>query len=202
MNWLTVQIQELHDKVNSLNDSRDFHDPDTGSSSGLSHVPSHLVIVPSLCGILHWDSWLPLDTRNLYDASGNVFEDIFASNEPTAACFENARGLTDTHHEIVSLNTGRLAAKEEKRNEREIFQTLQFPHPDLPGSFQLGIHHLRQKEVIGKIVWLNNREIRSRRCVSINSLILRNFSDRKGTSRTRYVPVLTFARKLRCDPEK
>ena len=38
----TVQVQELRDKVNSLSDSREFHDLETACSSGLSHVPSHL----------------------------------------------------------------------------------------------------------------------------------------------------------------
>ena len=38
VNQLMVQIQELQDKVNSLNDSREFYDPETASSSGLSHV--------------------------------------------------------------------------------------------------------------------------------------------------------------------
>ena len=34
---LTV-IQDLHNKVNSLSDARDFHDPETASISGASHV--------------------------------------------------------------------------------------------------------------------------------------------------------------------
>ena len=33
---LTVQNQELQDKVNSLSESREFYDPETASSSGLS----------------------------------------------------------------------------------------------------------------------------------------------------------------------
>ena len=40
VNQFTVQIQELQDKVNSLNDSRDFQDLETASSSELSHVLS------------------------------------------------------------------------------------------------------------------------------------------------------------------
>ena len=41
VNQLTV------DRVNSLSDSKDFFGLETASTSGLSHVPSHLVIVPS-----------------------------------------------------------------------------------------------------------------------------------------------------------
>ena len=34
VNQLTAQIQELHDKMNSLSDSGEFYDPDSTSSSG------------------------------------------------------------------------------------------------------------------------------------------------------------------------
>ena len=80
-----------------------------------------------------------LDTRNLYRTWGNVFEDLLAPNEPTAACLGNGRNVTDAHCELVSLNTRRLAAKEEEV-ERNI----------LPRSFQLGIYLLVQKELVRK----------------------------------------------------
>ena len=91
------------DKVNSLSGSRDFCDLETASSSGLSHVPSHLVTVLNLCGML-------------------------------AACLGNVRSVTDTRCELVSLNTGSCAATEEEV-ERNIFETGQCLHRDLPGSF-------------------------------------------------------------------
>ena len=83
---LTVQILELQDKVNSLSGSRDFHDPETASSSGLSHDPSHLVIVPSPRGMLCRDSRLQPDTRNLRYSPGNVSENPLAPDGPTASC--------------------------------------------------------------------------------------------------------------------
>ena len=43
---LTV-IQDLHNKLNSLSDARDFHDPETASISGASHVPSQPLTIPS-----------------------------------------------------------------------------------------------------------------------------------------------------------
>ena len=43
VNQLTVQVQELLDKVSSLDDARACFDP---SSSGLSHVPSQPVSIP------------------------------------------------------------------------------------------------------------------------------------------------------------
>ena len=82
----TVQIQDLQDKVNSVNDSSDFHDRETASSSGSSHVPSHPLIVPSSFGLPCRDSGPQLDTRNLRGTLGNVFENPPAPNEPTASC--------------------------------------------------------------------------------------------------------------------
>ena len=38
---LLTQIQELKDNVNSLSDAREFYDPESGSSSGVSHVPNN-----------------------------------------------------------------------------------------------------------------------------------------------------------------
>ena len=116
MNQLTVQILELQDNVNSLNNSREFYDPETASSSGLSFVPRHPVSIPSPRGMLSRDSCLQPDTRNLYGTSGNVFEDLPAPNEPTAACSGNSRSLAGAQCEPVSLNTGRLA---ERANEFE-----------------------------------------------------------------------------------
>ena len=73
VNHFTVEIQELQDKVNSLNDSREFFDPETASRSGMSHVASERVSIPSRCGMLSRDSCLQLDTRNSFGASGHFF---------------------------------------------------------------------------------------------------------------------------------
>ena len=85
VNQLTVQIHELQDEVNSLNDARDFFDPETASSSGLFHVPSQLWSIPSPRGMISRDSCLHPDIRNSLGISGNVFEDPPAKSEPPAA---------------------------------------------------------------------------------------------------------------------
>ena len=107
--------------MNFLNDSRRFFDLETASSS---HVPSHLVIDASLCGMLSRNSFLQLDTRNLYGTY--VFEDLLAPNELTAACFGNVRSFLDVYCELVFLNTGRPAAEEEEL-ERHIFNVAKLP---------------------------------------------------------------------------
>ena len=60
---LMVQIQELQDRVNSLNDAKELCDPETASSSGLSHVPSQPMSIPSPGGTINRDSCLQPDTR-------------------------------------------------------------------------------------------------------------------------------------------
>lgn len=99
LNQLTVQIQEVQDKANSLNESRGFHDPETASSSGLSHVPSHPMIVPSSSGGL-----AEISARSLIHGTHMVrretfFENPSPSDEPTASCSRNvyARSPTTTH---------------------------------------------------------------------------------------------------------
>ena len=52
VNQLMVQIQELQDEVHSLSDAREFYDPETASSSWLSHVPSQPRSIPSPRGLI------------------------------------------------------------------------------------------------------------------------------------------------------
>ena len=80
VNQLTVQIQELQDKVNSLNDSIGFYDPETARSSGLSRVPNQPMSIPNLRGLIGRDSCLQPDTRDSSGKSGNFFEECTTSN--------------------------------------------------------------------------------------------------------------------------
>ena len=70
---LTSQKQELQDRVNFMNDSREFQDVESICSGKLSHVPSQPASVPSPCGMLSRDQSLRPDTWNLLGTLGNVF---------------------------------------------------------------------------------------------------------------------------------
>ena len=70
---LISQIQELQERVNHLDDSREFQDVESICSGKLSHVPSQPAIVPSLGGMLSRDPSLRPDTWHLLGTSGNVF---------------------------------------------------------------------------------------------------------------------------------
>ena len=108
VNQFTVQIQELQDKVNSLNDSMDFHDLETASSSELSHVLSHLLICPSSFGKRCRDSGPQLDTRDSCGTRRKVLENPLTPDEPTSSSSRNVsvRSLTATHCEVGSLSAG------------------------------------------------------------------------------------------------
>ena len=60
------------------------------------------------------DSCLQPNTRNSSGISGNVFEDLPAPSEPSAAFFGNSRSSASAQCEPVSLNTGRLADRVEQ----------------------------------------------------------------------------------------
>ena len=66
VNQLMVQLQELQDNVNSLSDAREFCDPETASSSGLSHVPSQPTRIPSPRAMISRGSCLQSVTRNSF----------------------------------------------------------------------------------------------------------------------------------------
>ena len=104
-----VQSQELQDQVNFLNDTREFFDPETASSSGLSHVPCQPVSVPSNRRMRSRDSCLQPEARDSFGISRNVFEDLPAPSEPPAVFFGCSRSHAPAPCEHVSLKTGRLA---------------------------------------------------------------------------------------------
>ena len=71
---LTSQIQELQDRVNLVNDSREIQDVESVCSGKLFHVPSQTAVVPSPRGTLSRGQSLRPDTWNMLGTAGNVFE--------------------------------------------------------------------------------------------------------------------------------
>ena len=73
---LLTQIRELQNKVNSLSDAREFCDPESGSSSGATHVPSQFSVILGPRTMSRQDSGLPHDTQKIMNTTGNVFESL------------------------------------------------------------------------------------------------------------------------------
>ena len=59
-----AQIRDLQNKVNSLSDARDFYDPESGSSSGATHVLSQPSTISSPRTLPRCESGLPRETQN------------------------------------------------------------------------------------------------------------------------------------------
>ena len=61
-----AQIEDLQDKVNSLNDAREFFVPETASTSGVSHVPSQpmskWLAAFLACSLKHGIHWVLQET--------------------------------------------------------------------------------------------------------------------------------------------
>ena len=74
MNQLLSQIRTLQDNVNALNEEKEFYDPETASSSGMSHVSSRHSRIPSTRGMVSRDSGLPYCTHNSIGTSECFFE--------------------------------------------------------------------------------------------------------------------------------
>ena len=107
------QIQELQDKVNSLTDATDFYDPETASSSALSHVPSQPISIPSPRGMISRDSCQQSDTRNSLGTSGQVFEGLPARGEPSSALFGNSKNLASSSCRLKPIEKGKIAEQRE-----------------------------------------------------------------------------------------
>ena len=149
---------------------------------------------PSLRTMLGRDSCLQPDTRNSFGISGNVFEDLPAPSEPHAAFCGHSRSSGSALCELESLKTGRLSARAYEL-ERTI-QNIAIPSLRFARKFSTWNPPCHAEGAISRIAWLSNRGIRSRNCTSMNTLIFRHFSVGQRASRPRYVPVVTFLRKL------
>ena len=55
---LTSQVQELQERMNSLSDSREFHEVESNYSGTFSHVPSQPARIPSPRSMLSCDKTL------------------------------------------------------------------------------------------------------------------------------------------------
>ena len=103
-----VQIQELQDKANSLNDAKEFCDPETASSSGSIHVSSQPMTIPSPSGMIRRDSCLQPHARNSLGTSGHVFEGPPARAEPSSALFQNSKNLASSSRRLRPIDTGKV----------------------------------------------------------------------------------------------
>ena len=73
--------------------------------------PVSQCVFPSLRELISHDSCLQLDTRNSFGMSGDIFEDLLAPSEPSAAFFGNLRIMASATCEPTSLIQGDLQSE-------------------------------------------------------------------------------------------
>ena len=149
---LLAQIRDLQNKVISLSDAREIYDPESGSSSGATHVPSQpsAVLSPRTiprCG----SSGLPHDTRNITGTSGNVIERPPAQEGRSSTFFNNSKNPASSSQELRSDIAGNYNETREWNEKRTVeyvnaFTTLRWCEW-LPEISNYGI-------ASGKISWL------------------------------------------------
>ena len=88
-----------------MTDVIEFYDPETASRSGVSHIPSQHLNIPSPRGMVSCDSGLHHDARNSLGSSGNVFEGLPDRERPSSASFENPKNLASSSCGLGSGNT-------------------------------------------------------------------------------------------------
>ena len=81
-------MEGLWERMNYVNDSREFHDVESICSGTLSHVPSQLAIVPSLSGMLSRDTSLRHDTWTLLGTLQIVFDSPRAVIDSSSTLFQ------------------------------------------------------------------------------------------------------------------
>ena len=101
---LLSQIRDLQNKANSLSEEKDFHDPETPSSPGASHVRTQSLAIPSTRSIHRRDSGLPPNTRN--STGADVFEGLPAREGQPSALLEHSRNLASSSHGLRPEATG------------------------------------------------------------------------------------------------
>ena len=129
---------------------RIFFDPETASSSGLSHVSSQPMSIPSPKGMISRESCLPPDTRNSMGTSGHVTEGLSAPGGPSSAFFGNSKNLALASCRSAPIERGKIA--ERREGLRKEPQDLQYQLFALPGSVRPGILFFTQKELFLKLV--------------------------------------------------
>ena len=183
VNRLLARTQDLQDKMDSLSDAREFYDPGTASSSGMSHLPNHPMSIPSPRRMTSRDSCLQPEEWNSLGTPGNDLESPQARDGPFSAPFENSKkfGIVFLRIETMWYRQNYGTGRRSGTRAAEFHKT--------NSSFSSGsrpvISHWRNFFL--EMVWWKIRDIQSRNCISDNSQTQRNFSAERSISTPKYV---------------
>ena len=88
-----AQIRDSQNKANSLSDAEEFYDPESGSSSGATHVPDQTSTILSSRTLARCDSGLPRNTQNCTGIMENVFGRPLVQEGLPSTIFHNFKDL-------------------------------------------------------------------------------------------------------------
>ena len=117
-----TQIQDLQNKVNSLTDAREFYNPESGISSGATHVPDQTSTILSPRTLPRCDSGMPRDTQCGTGITGNVFERPRAEEGHSSTICKNSKNLASSSQGLRPDTTG-IARKRDDDMKREPLNT-------------------------------------------------------------------------------
>ena len=89
LSQMMAEIRDSQNKVNSLSDAREFHDPESESSSGATHVPDQTSTITTLrldCRKIHrivrvlWETFLNYHLFKEYTLQSSTIQTILASS--------------------------------------------------------------------------------------------------------------------------
>ena len=119
----------MQNKLNSLSDARNFDNPESGSSSGATHVPSQPLNILSPRTVPRRDSGLPRDTLIFAGTTGSVFERPLVQERRSSTFFNNSKKLASPSQEL-SLDAAGTTRKQECEMKRDPLNT-SFPLPHI-----------------------------------------------------------------------
>ena len=186
VNQLLSQIQELQDKVNSLNEEKEFCALETAISSGMFHVLNQPSSIPSPRGMIGRDSCLQPDTRNSLGTLEHVFEGPPAAEWPSPSFFKIPKNLTSSPCELRSGETESTMRHGEGLRQGTA-RVQKYRLLDLPGKTRPGIPCIILEELILKIIWWKRQGTLSRNCISENSQTQVTFNVGESISRSKCV---------------
>ena len=178
---LLAQMRESQDKVNSLSDAREFHDPETAGSSGASHVTSPPLTNPSYRTVPRRDSGLPPETLNMMGIS-DVFERLLAREGQHQNISKN-HGIW--HLLLVEWNQNLQNIRWQQDRRRDLSNKT-YPIRETFSTVEM-VFHVILVELILTLVWWSTRDFQSRSCILQNSLTPWNLKAGKSISRLKFV---------------
>ena len=114
-------------RLNSLSDAREFSDPESGSSSGATHVPDRASTILSPGTLPRCDSGLPRNTQNCTSITGYAFERPLAQEGLSSTIGNNSKNSASSSQELKPDTTD--TSRQSDGMKKESFDTpIQAPH--------------------------------------------------------------------------